>query len=106
MVHFCGALLDSYKGMKTVYRHISPHCYLHIEVKCLKTLLSLLRFNTSSFLVFSFVFVRASIPLNQWCTTSGPRATSGPRRVLVWPAVSNKKNEYFKSRRLVYNGTV
>src|SRR6218665_3960156 len=44
--------------------------------------------------------------LEQWCTTSGPRATSGPRRVLVWPAVSNKKSEYFKSRHLVYNGTV
>src|SRR6218665_3549538 len=47
-----------------------------------------------------------SLSLEQWCTTSGPRATSGPRRVLVWPAVSNKKSEYFKSRHLVYNGTV
>src|SRR6218665_874785 len=35
----------------------------------------------------------------QWCTTPGPRATSGPRRVLVWPAVSNKESAYFNSDR-------
>src|SRR6218665_1989752 len=39
--------------------------------------------------------------LDQWCTTSGPRATSGPRRVLMWPAASIKKWDY-----LVYSGAV
>src|SRR6218665_155880 len=27
----------------------------------------------------------ASFDVYQWCTTSRPRATSGPRRVLMWP---------------------
>src|SRR6218665_2527932 len=36
-------------------------------------------------------------PLGQWCTTSGPRATSGPRRVLMWPAKPNKKSDYFRA---------
>src|SRR6218665_369473 len=42
--------------------------------------------------------------IRQWCTTSGPRATSGPRRVVMWPAVSNKKRDYFyvKPRHLFY----
>jgi len=26
-----------------------------------------------------------------WCATSGPRATSGPWRVVMWPAVSSRK---------------
>src|SRR6218665_1726045 len=30
--------------------------------------------------------------LTQWCTTSGPRATSGPRRVVKWPARPNRKS--------------
>src|SRR6218665_2424829 len=30
--------------------------------------------------------------LGQWCTTSGPRATSGPRRVVKWPARPNRKS--------------
>jgi len=34
-------------------------------------------------------------PLTQWCTTSGPRATSGPRQVLMRPATSIKKSDYF-----------
>src|SRR6218665_3939484 len=33
----------------------------------------------------------------QWCTTSGPRATSGPRRVVMWPAMSNRKRRLFKT---------
>ena len=45
-------------------------------------------------------------PLCQWCTTSGPRATSGLRRVLMWPTVSNKKSDYFKPRHLVYSNSV
>src|SRR6218665_1238114 len=32
-----------------------------------------------------------SYSLNQWCTTSGPRATSGPRRVLMWPRRPTRK---------------
>ena len=44
--------------------------------------------------------------LDQWRKTSGPRVTSGPRRVLMWPAVSNKNNDYFKPRHLVCSGTV
>src|SRR6218665_1914816 len=35
--------------------------------------------------------------LVQWCTTSGPRATSGPRQVLMWPATSSKKSDYFRA---------
>src|SRR6218665_1657149 len=31
----------------------------------------------------------------QGCTTPGRRATSGPRRVLMWPATSSKKSDYF-----------
>src|SRR6218665_4210611 len=34
---------------------------------------------------------RSKISLHQWCTTSGPRATSGPRRVVKWPAMSTRK---------------
>src|SRR6218665_1859917 len=30
--------------------------------------------------------------IRQWCTTSGPRATSGPRRVVKWPARPNRKS--------------
>ena len=30
--------------------------------------------------------------ISQWCTTSGPRATSGPRRVVKWPARPNRKS--------------
>jgi len=32
--------------------------------------------------------------------------TTGPRRVFVWPAVSNKKSDYFKPRHIVYSGAV
>jgi hypothetical protein len=32
--------------------------------------------------------------LGQWCTTSGPRATSGPRRVVKWPAMTYRKGTY------------
>src|SRR6218665_3168104 len=42
-----------------------------------------------------FCHLISSNGVRQWCTTSCPRATSGPRRVLVWPAVSNKKKNYF-----------
>src|SRR6218665_3116563 len=49
-------------------------------------------------LLHNITHVHHHHPLQQWCTTSGPRATSGPRRVLVWPAVSNKKSDYFKPR--------
>src|SRR6218665_4184201 len=37
------------------------------------------------------------VVVGQWCTTSGPRATSGPRRVLMWPATSGKKIDYFRA---------
>jgi len=37
------------------------------------------------------------IVLEQWCTTSGPWATSGLRRVLMWLATSSKKNDYFRA---------
>src|SRR6218665_3303893 len=30
--------------------------------------------------------------VRQWCTTSGPRATSGPRRDVNWPARPNRKS--------------
>src|SRR6218665_2839298 len=33
-----------------------------------------------------------TFPLQQWCTTSGPRATSGPRQVVKWPARPNRKS--------------
>jgi len=36
--------------------------------------------------------------LLQWCTTSSPQATSGPRRVVKWPAVSSRKCDYFRIR--------
>src|SRR6218665_2767 len=39
--------------------------------------------------------------INQWCTTCGPRVTSGPRRVFMWPAVSNRKSDYFKPIHLI-----
>jgi|SRR6218665_950296 len=57
-------------------------------------------------ILFSGLVLRTVLlPLDQWCTTSGPRATSGPRQVLMWPAVSNRKSDYFKPRYLVYSGT-
>src|SRR6218665_28695 len=31
-----------------------------------------------------------SYPIGQWCTTSSPRATSGPRRVVKWPCPAGK----------------
>src|SRR6218665_2618215 len=31
-------------------------------------------------------YAEVTVCLFQWCTTSGPRATSGPRRVVMWPA--------------------
>src|SRR6218665_4059463 len=34
----------------------------------------------------------STVHLTQWCTTSGPRATSGPRRVVKWPARPNRKS--------------
>src|SRR6218665_1570041 len=44
-----------------------------------------------------FLYLKMSHPsivkiLHQWCTTSGPRATSGPRRVVKWPARPNRKS--------------
>src|SRR6218665_1780533 len=36
------------------------------------------------------------VGLGQWCTTSGPRARSGPRRVLMWPATSNMKSDFLR----------
>src|SRR6218665_2668071 len=45
----------------------------------------------TSFVHFWQEFCMIAFALPQWCTTSGPRATSGPRRVVVWPAISNRK---------------
>src|SRR6218665_1029327 len=42
--------------------------------------------------IFTLVgYLNLTICLGQWCTTCGPRATSGPRLVLMWPATSSKK---------------
>src|SRR6218665_153803 len=35
--------------------------------------------------------------VGQWCTTPGPGATPGPRRVVKWPAMSNRKRRLFKT---------
>ena len=31
------------------------------------------------------------------CTTSGPRVTSGPQRVVIWPAMCNMNSNYFRT---------
>src|SRR6218665_2500334 len=41
--------------------------------------------------------------LEQWCTTSGPQATSGPRRVLMWPATPSNKINYFRAVFICYS---
>src|SRR6218665_2689662 len=41
--------------------------------------------------------INIQVRVSQWCTTSGPRATSGPRRVLMWPATPNKESDYFRN---------
>src|SRR6218665_235027 len=35
--------------------------------------------------------------LDQWCTTSGPQTTSGPRRLVIWPS---RKIPLFSTRQL------
>src|SRR6218665_2336099 len=52
--------------------------------------------------LFKLIFRHLSQTLGQRCTTSGPRATSGPRRVLMWPATSSRKIDYFRAVMLRY----
>src|SRR6218665_223966 len=34
--------------------------------------------------------------ISQWCKTASPRTISGPRRVVMWLAMSNRESDYFR----------